>query len=92
MPFQICDIFDNPLDSYWAFQSLFLEILDQQVRTNEPPFIKPPSGKQSAGNFNYINVLKSSLVIGTRTNTGNNETLLKKFTATPLKLTYVRDV
>ena len=52
VPFQICGIFDNPSDSYWTFQNLFVEVLDQhaprktkKVRANEPPFINATFGE-----------------------------------------------
>ena len=46
IPFSICDIFDDPGDSLWAFQTLLREVLDEhapikskKIRGAQPPFM-----------------------------------------------------
>ena len=81
-PLHICNIFDDPGDSLWAFQSMFVEVLnnhapveEKRIRSHEPPFMKVSLEKRFVRRHVYLSALNKTEVIKTGTNFVSKEIL-----------------
>ena len=62
-PLHICNIFNDPGDSLWAFQSMFVEVLnnhapveEKRIRSHEPPFMNSKLRKVVRKNARLLKV------------------------------------
>ena len=60
VPKSVCDIFDDPNDSYWFLSNMISSIIDEHVpmkirekRLNQPPIVDSSLERELGGNHTY---------------------------------------